>query len=78
MNKSRLIYLGVGQTSTPCKQGTGDPQNLPSISHIVDKGEHMPESMEVDQHEGMSVNSECDISPHNVLFYLVVYAVIQL
>ena len=41
MNKSRLIYLGVGQTSAPCKQGTGDPQTLPSISPIVDKGEHM-------------------------------------
>ena len=47
-------------------QGTGDPQTLPSKFPIVDKGEHRPESMEVDQHEGMSGNLECDISPHNV------------
>lgn len=70
MNKSRLIYLGVGQTSTPCKQGAGDPLTLPSISPIVDKGEHMPESMEVDQHEGMSGNLECDISPHKRYLYV--------
>ena len=41
------LYLGVGQTSTPCKQGTGDPQTLLSISPIVDKGEHIPESMKL-------------------------------
>ena len=70
MNKSRLIYLGVGQTCTPCKQGTGDPQTLPSISPIVNKGEHIPESMEVDQHEGMSGNLECDISPHKRCLYV--------
>ena len=65
-----MIYLGVGQTSTPCKQGTGDRQTLPSISPTVDKGEHIPESMEVDQREGMSGNLECDISPHKRYLYV--------
>ena len=48
--------MGVEQTSTPCEQGTGDRQTLPSTSPIVDKRKHLPESMEVDQHEGMSGN----------------------
>ena len=70
INQSRLIYLGPVETSTPCKQDSRISRTLPSISPIVDKGENMSDSMEVDQHhEGMSGNLECDISPDKRYLY---------